>query len=564
MKKLAFSFLALAGISMNADVRMTTLFSDNMILQQETSNAVWGFADAGEKVSVKASWGAKANTEANAEGKWKVILATPSYGTGHSLSISGNNKIEIKNVAIGEVWLCAGQSNMGWSVGSSFGGEEEAASADLSNYRIFKSAREHWHEPLDEARDKMASWKPCNTESAFETSAVSYYFGKKLHQELGIPVGIIVQAFAGTPIEGWMPKEIQMNDSRTIEGMKQMEEMEEKLKKKGISREKSLMTFNKDLAVYNKRVAAGDLMKNNVKKISPPIITKPSVLGHQYPAHIFNAMINPIRPYGIKGAIWYQGERNSKDAAQAINYRKQLAQMIRYYRSSWHEMSEGNTNADFPFQITQLPSWNPAQTLAVEGPEAVWSINREMMRLVSQDVKNTYMAVSIDTGDAVQLHPKNKKPIGIRHAYLALKNTYKKDFVDYGPRYKSLTIDGDKIKLSFDSVGSGLMAAKSGKLNAFAIAGDDKQWHFADAKIVGEQIVLKSAKVAKPVAVRYAWAMNPSERNLLYNKEGIPASPFRTDNWPLYDPAADVITVFKPGKAKEKATKDWDRPQMTQ
>ena len=212
MKKLAFSFLALAGISMNADVTMTTLFSDNMILQQETSNAVWGFADAGEKVSVKASWGAKANTEANAEGKWKVMLATPSYGTGHSLSISGNNKLEIKNVAIGEVWLCAGQSNMGWALGMSFGGEEEATSVDLPNYRIFKSAREHWHEPLDEARDKMASWKGCNTESALETSAVSYYFGKKLHQELGIPVGIIVQAFAGTPIEGWMPKEIQMNE----------------------------------------------------------------------------------------------------------------------------------------------------------------------------------------------------------------------------------------------------------------------------------------------------------------------------------------------------------------
>ncbi|EDM25544.1 sialic acid-specific 9-O-acetylesterase [Lentisphaera araneosa HTCC2155] len=564
MKKFILGALALAGSASMADVRMTTIFANNMILQQKTSNAVWGFADAGEEVQVKASWGSSASTTANSEGKWKVMLPTPGHGTGFGLTIKGKNQIDIKNVAIGEVWLCAGQSNMGWALGMTFGGEEEAEAVDLPNFRIYKSAREHWHEPLDEARDKMATWKSCKKDSALETSAVSYYFGKKLHQELGIPVGIVVQAFAGTPIEGWMPKEIQMNDQRTVAGMKQMDEMSEKLKKKGISAEKSLAQHAKELATYNKRVAAGDIMKNKTKKIAPPIITKPSNLGHQYPSHIFNVMINPIRPYGIKGAIWYQGERNSKDAAQAINYRKQLALMIDFYRKSWNEMSEGNTDRYFPFQFTQLPSWNPAQSKAVEGPEAVWSINREMMRLVTQDIKNAYMSVAIDTGDAIQLHPKNKKPIGIRHAYLALKNTYGKDFVDYGPKYKSHEVKGNRIVISFDSIGSGMMAAKAGKLNAFAIAGEDQKWHWADAEIQGDKIVLSSAKVAKPVAVRYAWAMNPSERNLLYNKEGLPASPFRTDQWDLYDSSAEIITVHKPAKAATKATEDWKRPVMTQ
>jgi sialate O-acetylesterase len=199
----------LACATVSTEIRMPRLFTDNMILQQETSNTVWRFASPGEKVTVTASWGIEASAVANAEGDWKVLLETPKFGTGHSLTISGTNTIEIKNVAIGEVWLCAGQSNMGWGLNGTFGGEEEAARANAPNFRIFKSSREHWHEPLKESRDRLAKWSPCKPESAAATSAVSYYFGKKLHDELGIPVGIIVQAFAGTPIEGWMPWEIQ-------------------------------------------------------------------------------------------------------------------------------------------------------------------------------------------------------------------------------------------------------------------------------------------------------------------------------------------------------------------
>ena len=186
---------------------MPRLFGDKMILQQQTSNAVWGFATPGEKVTVRASWGEETSTVADSNGDWKVMLKTPKHGTGHSLSVRGINTIDIKNVAIGEVWLCVGQSNMGWSMGNSFDAEQEA-DVNLPDFRIFKSAREHWHEPLEMNRDRLVRWKPCTPESAAETSAVSYYFGKKLHQELGIPVGIIQRAYAGTPIEGWMPWEV--------------------------------------------------------------------------------------------------------------------------------------------------------------------------------------------------------------------------------------------------------------------------------------------------------------------------------------------------------------------
>ena len=549
--------------------RLPSLFGDHMILQQNIKNTIWGWANAKEQITVTASWGASASTQADADGGWKVLLDTPAFGTGHSLKITGSKTIEIKDVAIGEVWLCAGQSNMGWSTGNSAEAELEA-NVNLPNYRIFKSAREHWHEPLKEKRDLLGQWKPCNPESAAETSVVAYNFGKKLHLALNVPVGIIQEAYAGTPIEGWMPWEVQQDMAQSKEQKADMDRSAQRqLDGKGESREKSLATFKSELADYNAKVAAGETMKNRARALQPPYITKPADLGNQYPANIFNGMIYPIRPYGIKGAIWYQGERNSKTAPQAVAYGEQLKRLISYYRSSWHELSGGNVSKDFPFFFTQLPSWEPPQTQPVEGVEATWSVNRESMRLVSMEMPHTGMAVGIDCGDPVALHPQNKKPIGIRHAYIALKEVYGKDIVPCGPRYLSQKIEGSKIALEFDSIGSGMMAAKPGKLDAFAIAGADKQWHWADAEIAGNKVIVSSKEVPTPVAVRYAWAMNPSQRNLLYNKEGLPASPFRTDTWPLFDPNDPAVRVEKPEKTDEardakRNFKDWERPQMTQ
>jgi len=560
---------SVASVPVKTGLRLPSLFGDHMILQQNMKNTIWGWADPKEQITVTASWGASASAQANADGGWKVLLDTPAFGTGHSLKITGSKTIEIKDVAIGEVWLCAGQSNMGWSTGNSAEAELEA-NVNLPNYRIFKSGREHWHEPLKEKRDLMGQWKTCNPESAAETSVVAYNFGKKLHLALNVPVGIIQEAYAGTPIEGWMPWEVQQDIAQSKEQKAEMDKSAKRqLDGKGESREKSLAAFNQEMMDYNKQVAAGETMKSKNRELKPPYIKKPADLGNQYPANIFNAMIYPIRPYGIKGAIWYQGERNSKTVPQAVAYGEQLKRLISYYRSSWHELSGGNVAKDFPFFFTQLPSWEPPQTQPVEGVEATWSVNREAMRLVSIEMPHTGMAVGIDCGDPVALHPQNKKPIGIRHAYLALKEVYGKDIVASGPRYLSQKIEGNKIVLNFDSTGSGMMPAKPGKLDAFAIAGADKKWHWADAEIAGNKVIVSSKDVPTPVAVRYAWAMNPSQRNLLYNKEGLPASPFRTDSWPLFDPNDPAVRVEKPEKTDEaldakRNFKDWARPQMTQ
>ena len=566
---IAVLLVLIAPLPVSAEVRLSHLFGDHMILQQHTNNAIWGFSSPGEKVTVTASWGAEASAVADKAGDWKVFLKTPAFGTGHSLTVSGKNTIKISDVAIGEVWLCAGQSNMGWSVGNSAEAELES-NVDLPNYRIFKSAREHWHEPLKEKRDRLGQWKPCNPESAAETSVVAYNFGKKLHLALNVPVGIIQEAYAGTPIEGWMPWEVQQDIAQSKEQKSDMDRSAKRqLDGKGESREKSFATFQSELAEYNAKVAAGETMKNRARALQPPSISKPADLGSQYPANVFNGMINPVRPYGIKGAIWYQGERNSKTAPQAVAYSEQLKRLISYYRSSWHELSGGNVPKDFPFFFTQLPSWEPPQTQPVEGIEATWPVNREAMRLVSMEMPHTGMAVGIDCGDPVALHPQNKKPIGIRHAYLALQEVYGKDIVPCGPRYLGQKIEGSKIALEFDSIGSGMMAAKPGKLDAFAIAGADKKWHWADAEIAGNKVIVSSKEVPTPVAVRYAWAMNPSQRNLLYNKEGLPASPFRTDNWPLFNPNDPAVRVEKPEKTDEardakRNFKDWERPRMTQ
>ena len=558
-----------AAVPVKTGLRLPTLFGDHMILQQKMTNTIWGWANPGEKVTVEASWGASASTQADAAGRWKVLLDTPSYGTGFSLKVIGSKTIEIKDVAIGEVWLCAGQSNMGWSTGNSYEAELEA-NVNLPNYRIYKSGREHWHEPLEEKRDLLGKWKPCNPESAAETSVVAYNFGKKLHLALGVPVGIIQEAYAGTPIEGWMPWDVQKDIAQSKEQKEEMDNAKQRqIEGKGVSRESALATFNQEQADYNAAVASGESMKNKNRELKPPYITKPADMGNQYPANIFNAMIYPVRPYGIKGIIWYQGERNSKTVPQAVAYREQLERLISYYRSSWHELSGGNVSKDLPFFFTQLPGWEPPQTQPVEGLEDTWSANRESMRLVSMEYPNTGMAVGIDCGDPVALHPKNKKPMGIRHAYLALKEVYGKDIVPNGPRYLSQKIEGNKIVLTFDCIGSGMMAAKPGKLDDFAIAGADKKWHWADAEISGNTVIVSSQEVPSPVAVRYAWAMNPTQRNLLYNKEGLPASPFRTDTWPLFDPKDPAVRVEKPEKNDENKEaklngKDWYRPKMTQ
>jgi sialate O-acetylesterase len=545
LKLLASAALLFAfTINTQADVRLPSVIGSHMVLQQGIEAPIWGWAEPGEKVTVSMD-GLRVETVADEEGRWQVEIGPYSLGEPQEMLIQGENEIRLTDILIGEVWLCAGQSNMGWRLTFTFEGIEDSAAADHPNFRIFRSERCHSSEPQD---DCVAQWTRCDPESAGTCSAVSFYFAQKLHLELGVPVGILVQPYAGTPIEGWMPRDIQLNDPRTL----------------AIIEETDAMSADYDLEAAERQYERSMEAWKNGERGAEPKLRQPANAGHQYPGNIFNGLIHPVRPFGIRGAIWYQGERNAKDLAQAANYVNQLPMLIDYYRSSWHEMSDGNVADDFPFYFVQLPCWHPAQTEPVE-PDAAWAVSREMMRLVAADVPNTGAAVSIDTGDEILLHPKDKKPIGLRLAYLALKQTYGLDFVESGPLYKSHKIESDKIILTFDCTGSGLMSSRDGPLNAFAIAGADQQFVWADAVIEGDSIVVSAEAVPHPVAVRYAWAMNPSQRNLLYNREGLPASPFRTDAWPLFDPETyDPEEQFKPEKPEGYEPIPLVRPPMTQ
>jgi len=544
-----------------SQTKVPTFFGDNMVLQQNEKVAIWGEDAPNKQINVAASWGEKASVKTGSDGKWRLYLQTVNSGGPYDITISGSNQITLKNVLLGEVWLCLGQSNMGWALENTIHGEEDAKKSRNKNLRIYQSARQNWHKPREDCA--TGAWNEASPFTASQTSAVSYYFAEKLQKELGIPVGIIVQAYAGTPIEGWMPWDAQKNNERSKSLKKELNATSERQKEKlGHTEEKALSKYYSELKLYNKQMAANDTMKNKSRRRKPPIITKPANFGHQYPSNIYNAMVHPVLGFGIKGAIWYQGERNSKSVQQALDFKGQLKLLIEFYRSTWNKMSEGNVADDFYFSMTQLPSWNPAQTKPVEGVEASWAVSRNAMFEIISETPNTAIAVSIDTGDPFLLHPKNKRPIGYRHAYNVLHDVYNKDLVAHGPYFKSQKIKGNKIILSFNGIGSGLMTAKKGKLNAFAIADKNQKWEWADAKIIGNTIEVFSTKISSPVAVRYAWAMNPSERNLLYNKEGLPASPFRTDSWKLFQEGSKEIKVFKPKKAKGYQTKDWERPKM--
>jgi sialate O-acetylesterase len=479
-----------------------------MVLQKDMQVPIWGKADPGETVIIHPEWQAETvKTQADQAGKWQIKLKTPHAPGPFTISIKGNNEIIIKNVLIGEVWFCSGQSNMDMPVGNvnqwfkgAINYQQERAEANYPKIRLFKVPATSSEQIKD---DCIGSWSQCDSNSVWEFSAVGYFFGRELHNRLNVPVGMIMSAFGGTPAESWT----------SIDALRA--EFKDLL-------ERQHNEFLKTQPEYQKQLETWEAEKAKAKaegKAEPARPSEPIVLWKQWqPGSLYNAMVAPIIPYGIKGAIWYQGESNGDRGYQ---YRTLFPAMIKNWRDKWQE-------GEFPFYYVQIANF---QQPAKDPGDNEWAELREAQTMTMKALKNVGMAVSIDIGETNDIHPSNKQDVGKRLAFWALDKTYGiKDVVYSGPIYKSMKIEGNKIRLFFDYLGGGLIA-KSGKLKQFAIAGADKKFVWADAEIDGDSVIVYSDKVAEPAAVRYAWAMNPEGCNL-YNKAGLPASPFRTDDWP--------------------------------
>ncbi|MED6300444.1 MAG: sialate O-acetylesterase [Verrucomicrobiota bacterium] len=461
-----------------ADVKLPPVIGSGMVLQREMAVPVWGWAEAGEEVSVSFA-GQTKKTKASNDGKWTVNLdPLKANGNGSALTITGKNKIILENVLVGEVWICSGQSNMEWSVRQSMNPKKEAAAGFHPWIRLF-NVPGHTVSPLPK-EEGAGQWQVCDPNSVNNFSAVGYFFGRRIHKELQVPVGLIGSNWGGTRIEPWT----------TIAGFESVPELSEIAKK--------VQNYKQDT-----RVGGGD------------------------PSAIYNSMVHPLTPFAMRGGIWYQGESNG---SEGITYYQKKHALVNGWRKAFQ-------NKDLAFYWVQLANFQNENDKP-EGGDG-WAKLREA-QTKALDIPGTGMAVITDIGAANDIHPKNKQDVGSRLAQWALHQTYgQKNLVPSGPLYQSHKVEGTTIRLSFDHVGSGLMVGKKngleptaevkgGKLEHFSISGKNNKWVWADARIDGQTVIVESKEVSEPVAVRYGFTMNPAKANL-YNKEGLPAGPFRTD-----------------------------------
>jgi sialate O-acetylesterase len=489
-----------------ADVKLPGVFGDHAVLQRELPVPVWGWADPGEKVTVTLADQQKTAT-ADAGGKWSLKLDPLKAGGPYELKVQGKNTLTRVDLLVGEVWLCSGQSNMGMTVGGVLDKDREIAEADYPKIRMATPA----HTPLPEpASDTKVDWAVCSPKTVANFSAAAYFFGRDLHRDLDVPVGLINSSWGGTPIQAWtsLPAQKAVPELAPI--------AENYLKAvAGYNPDKAQQQYQKQLADWEKARAMYKAEHKPFKTRKPGEPMSPENSPNSA-ATLYNGMIVPLVPYAIRGAIWYQGESNAGNAAI---YGAQMRTLIANWRQDWKE-------GDFPFLFVQLPNFMAAQTKPSE--TGGWPLIREQF-LRTLAVPNTGMAVTIDVGEADNIHPRNKQAVGKRLAQWALAKVYGKDVVASGPLYKLMRNDCTHIELEFDYAEGGLEAKGGGPLKGFAIAGRDKKFVWADAKIEGHMVFVSAKDLRDPIAVRYGWANNPACN--LINKAGLPASPFRTDDW---------------------------------
>jgi sialate O-acetylesterase len=544
----------LAGtLFLRADVKLPSIFSDHMVLQEGMKVPVWGTADPGEDVTVTVGK-ATAATKAGADGKWRVELASlPKGSTPVTMTVKGKNLLTINDVLIGDVWLCSGQSNMAFPLSTTnpnFGGDAQAATvvpqANDPQLRLFKVKAVTALDPLPDVSGK---WELCTPESASAFSAVGYFFGRDLRTHLNRPIGLIGSYWGGTPAQAWTSLSGLQKEPAFKNYVDAYESNKANLAQATADYPAKQAAYAPELAnwtetvgkPYDESMAAWNAAVAQAKAAGQPAPPKPVLStpkpkppvppdgGPQAPTNLFNAMISPMIPFPIKGVIWYQGEANS---GQPEEYLTLFPRMITDWREKWGE-------GDFPFLFVQLAG------LKRTGVQS-WPYLRES-QLKTLALPHTGMAVAVDIGDPLNIHPKDKLDVGKRLALAARHVAYGETLVYSGPIYASMQTKGNVISVKFTQEGGGLIigsapwvaidnkAIPTTSLVGFTIAGSDNKWVPADAKIVGNTVDVSSPAVPAPVAVRYDWLDGP-EGNL-YNKEGLPASPFRSDTAP-YEPKA--------------------------
>ena len=460
-------------------VKLPSVISSNMVLQQNSIVKFWGWASPGENIIIKGSWlESDITLKADENGSWVTKIKTEKAGGPYNITFTGKNTIELKNILFGEVWFCSGQSNMEWPLSKADNAELEISNADYPEIRLFNVKNDVADLPQNDCETTLL-WSECSPDTVKNFSAVAYFFARELYKELNIPVGLIESDWGGSSAQVWTKSEVLKSDK--------------------ILKKFSEKPFN------------------------------PSYVHHQ-PSGLYNAMIHPLINYAIKGVIWYQGEANRNEADI---YKLLFPSMIKNWRDDWGY-------GDFPFYFVQIAPFNYNEPV-------VGALLREA-QFESMSVPNTGMVVTMDIGNVNDIHPTNKQDIGKRLALWALAKTYnKKNLVYSGPVYRSMKKEGNKIRLYFDNTGSGLVLNRT-EPNNFMISGEDEQFFEGDAYVDGNTVVISSDEVKRPAAVRYAFT-NISEATL-FNKEGLPASSFRTDNWPVITQGVNINPVFDSGTKK--------------
>jgi sialate O-acetylesterase len=455
---------ALSASVAQAEIKLPSIIGEHMVLQRDQKLPIWGWDDAGTQVTVTLG-GNTATAKADADGKWSVELPAMKAGGPHTVTIKGTNTVTLEDVLVGEVWLCSGQSNMEWPVRQSTNAKEEIANAKHPRLRHIKIPHRQAATPQDNV--PSSGWQPTTPQTVPNFTAVGYFFGRNLQEELDVPIGLIGSNWGGTRIEPWTPPS----------GFKQVP---------------ALKSIADNLDNLPQKRANGSV-------------------NHQSPLALYNGMIHPLLPYGIRGAIWYQGESNN---GEGMLYYEKMKALIKGWRTVWK-------NDELPFYYVQLAPYHYR-----DGDTRLpfmWEAQQKAL-----DIPHTGMAVTVDIATVGNIHPPNKQDVGKRLALWALAKTYgKKDVVYSGPLYKSAKIEGNKIRIAFDYADGGLISRDGPPLTWFDIAGADGKFVTAKAEIDGETVVVSSDKVPEPKNVRFAWDQD-AEPNLS-NKAGLPAAPFRTD-----------------------------------